>query len=291
MDGKLWKQLYRIVVQLSDSSRGRYQQFSDREVVIWFLWAVVNDRPMCWTCCLKNVPAEMKGRRCPSTPTMSRRLRTPGVLELLKHIERFLTRPLKHCLCKYIDAKPLPVGHCSKDPDARFGHAGKGYRLYVITDRNSVIYDWYIRPNNVSEVKMAEQLIPSLQGAGYLVGDGEYDANQLYDLAYQRDHQLIAPRAKPGTGFGHRKNSPARFRSCAILEKEPWIDNGFGKGLADARSQIERFFGNLTAFAGGLAPLPAWVRTLPRVQRWVRAKLIINAIRIRQITRLTPTMK
>lgn len=281
MDGKLWTELYKKVVELSDSSRGKYQHFSDREIVIWFLWSVINDRPTCWSR-LGNAPPEMKERRCPSGPTMSRRLRSMEVVSLLKRIESCLTRPLKNSICKFIDAKPLPVGHCSKDPDARHGHAGKGYRLYLITDKNSVIYDWQVRPNNVSEVKMASQLISSLTGSGYLVGDGVYDANVLYDAALKKNHQLIAPRAKSGRGFGHRQNSPARFRSCAILERDLWIDNGFGKALMDARSQIERFFGNLTSFAGGLAPLPAWVRTLPRVARWVQAKLIVNAVRIRR---------
>jgi hypothetical protein len=38
-----------------------------------------------------------------------------------------------------------------------------------------------------------------------------------------------------------------------------------------------------TSFAGGLGPLPAWVRRLPRVRTWVWAKLLINAVRIWRI--------
>ncbi len=59
----------------------------------------------------------------------------------------------------------------------------------------------------------------------------------------------------------------------------------------NARRQIERFFGNLTSFAGGLAPLPAWVRTLSRVERWVRAKLAFNAVRVQLKQRLTSIME
>jgi hypothetical protein len=54
----------------------------------------------------------------------------------------------------------------------------------------------------------------------------------------------------------------------------------FGKGLYKARIGIEAAFGNATAFGGGLGPLPAWVRGLPRVRTWVWAKLLINAARI-----------
>jgi hypothetical protein len=47
------------------------------------------------------------------------------------------------------------------------------------------------------------------------------------------------------------------------------------------RGAIERTFANLTNFAGGLRGLPTWVRTLPRVRRFVSAKLIIyNARRL-----------
>jgi hypothetical protein len=64
------------------------------------------------------------------------------------------------------------------------------------------------------------------------------------------------------------------------LEKDAWTGNRFGAALVNARRQVERFFGNLTSFAGGLGPLPSWVRTLPRVERWIQAKLAINAVRI-----------
>ena len=48
-----------------------------------------------------------------------------------------------------------------------------------------------------------------------------------------------------------------------------------------ARDEIERVFGVLTCTAGGLAPLPAWVRTLPRVRRWVGAKIILYNARLK----------
>lgn len=41
------------------------------------------------------------------------------------------------------------------------------------------------------------------------------------------------------------------------------------------RAAIERIFSALSSFAGGLGPLPNWVRALRRVTRWVTAKLVI----------------
>ncbi len=53
----------------------------------------------------------------------------------------------------------------------------------------------------------------------------------------------------------------------------------FGKKLYRFRRQIERDFGNLFSFGGGLTRLPPWVRRFPRVRNWVNAKLLINAAR------------
>jgi hypothetical protein len=50
--------------------------------------------------------------------------------------------------------------------------------------------------------------------------------------------------------------------------------------VAALRGRIERSFGNAVCFAGGLGPLPAWVRRMHRVFLWVMAKLVINGVRI-----------
>lgn len=54
----------------------------------------------------------------------------------------------------------------------------------------------------------------------------------------------------------------------------------FGRSVFHARSDVEREFGHLTSFGGGLSPLPSWVRHEKRVWLWVTAKLLINAVRI-----------
>jgi hypothetical protein len=57
----------------------------------------------------------------------------------------------------------------------------------------------------------------------------------------------------------------------ALLQKE------FGKALYRCRDDVERCFGWLTNHAGGLPPLPNWVRREHRIRCWVQAKLIIHA--------------
>jgi hypothetical protein len=48
------------------------------------------------------------------------------------------------------------------------------------------------------------------------------------------------------------------------------------------RGGVGRAFGNATSFGGGLGPLPAWARRRQRVEQWVWAKLLIDAVRIRR---------
>jgi hypothetical protein len=54
----------------------------------------------------------------------------------------------------------------------------------------------------------------------------------------------------------------------------------FGQELYRQRISIEEAFGNAISFAGGIAPLPTWVRGLAGVRTCVCAKLLINAVRV-----------
>ena len=125
---------------------------------------------------------------------------------------------------------------------------------------------------------MAQRLFAAARLQGYIVADANYDSNRLHDCCDAAgERQLITPRryARTAKSTGHRPRSAGRLR-CLELWGQPaprWID-----GLLHARGEIERRFGTLVCTAGSLGPLPAWVRTLPRVDRWVRAKLLIHAL-------------
>jgi hypothetical protein len=182
-------------------------------------------------------------------------------------------------LLAFIDGKPLPIGGFSKDPDAHWGHGAgglaKGLKLHAVWSTGVSPEAWEVAPSNASEKEVAQRLIGQLHYGGYLLADGEYDASYLYDRAFDRGYQLISPyRKAKNPGSGKHYQSPHRLHSIELLQ------HAFGKGLYQARTQIERSFGNATSFGGGLAPLPAWVRGLDRVRTWVWAKLLINAVRI-----------
>ena len=170
------------------------------------------------------------------------------------------------------------VGGCSKDPDARFGraagHVGKGYKLHAAWGSRPLPEAWEVAPLNEHEIKVAGRLFGQLPG-GYAVADANYDATALFDRAAACGYQLVAEQVDNNPGTGHHSQSPHRLRCIALL------GTPFGRELFALRAGIERAFGNATAFAGGLGPLPAWVRRRHRVEQWVWAKLLINAARIR----------
>jgi hypothetical protein len=60
---------------------------------------------------------------------------------------------------------------------------------------------------NCSGKAMVYELLPTLPGAGYVLGDGEFDSNDLYDAAHESGHQLVARKRKARKGLGHRRQS------------------------------------------------------------------------------------
>jgi hypothetical protein len=282
MERERWMGLYQLACELS-RSWGFGHRYSVACIVGVYLWAVLHDRPVRWSCQAANWPDEFRFRRLPSQSTMSRRLRTTAVQELLKLMENALkiatSPPPEPEPVQIIDAKPLPIGSYSKDPDARWGRAcgtmAKGYKLYAVWGAAGVPEVWRVRSMNVSEKSLADELIRRVPGRGWLLADSQYDSNELFDLAYEQGLQLLAPRRKKGQ-FGHHYLSPHRRFAVQVLEGDGW------RAFHRERTGIERKFGNCTSFGGGLAPLPSWVRRLPRVTLWIQTKLLINAQRIRQ---------
>ena len=279
MERERWLELYQLAKDLG-KLHPEGVRYSVAFIVGVFLWSVVHDRPVSWACDRSNWGQELWFRRLPSQSTMSRRLRSPPVQALLAAMEQALRERGKPHWINAVDSKPLVVSPHSKDREATWGRGSKrkfvrGYKLHAMWDGRPLPAAWCIRPMNVHDARGAEALLDRLEGSGYLLGDSQCDSNQLYDLAGARGYQLVAPRQKPGSkGIGHHRHSPFRLRSIELLQTP------FGQTLLQQRNEIERCFGSLTCFGGGLAPLPSWVRGHTRVRLWVHAKLLVNAIRI-----------
>lgn len=218
---------------------------------------------------------------------MSRRLRTTEVQRLMHQMEQRLASLSGGDWVLLIDGKPMVVGTYSKDRDATWGRVGntyaKGYKLHAVYAAGPMPMAWEVAPLNESELDVAARLIPCLKGGGgYVLGDKAYDSNPLHDVALSAGYQLVAERKRPKTNLAHRPHSPGRLRSIELLHSD------FGRALYEMRGGIERQFGWLTNHGGGLAPLPNWVRRLPRVRLWLQAKLLIHAVYVYLHSRSPP---
>ena len=275
MERELWEALCR----LSGMFYNRFARatYTDQVIIGVYWWAVVHDRPVNWACQASHWPLELR-QKLPSQPTMSRRLRSGSIEQLLGEVEQTLVGMVVVVGVRVlaIDGKALPVGGPSKDADANWGRGAgglaKGYKLHAIWGEGPLPIAWALAPLNVSERRMAAKLLEQLPGEGYLLGDKQYDVNYLYEAAHNAGYQLLAPQQRPGTALGHRRHSPHRIRGLEMLR------TSFGKALYRRRCRIEHCFAQLTSFTGGLGPLPFWVRRFNRVKLWLHCKLLINAV-------------
>ncbi len=285
MDHELWNLLSHAMFDVARVLPKSYRQTYDTHTIVRvYLWAVLHDRPVMWATHRRNWPRANRPRQLPNQSTMSRRLRVEETTTFMEKLARRINGPGRSSLIRAIDGKALVVPRHTTDPDAACGRGvggfAKGYKLHAICNGSPMPLAWSVQPLNVQEIKEAHKLIPQLDGEGYLLADANYDSNALYDCAGECGHQLIAQRQRPGAGLGHHDHSPHRLRAIHLLEDAP---SPFGWHLYLRRREIERQFGGMVSFGGGLQSLPTWVRTLPRVRLFVHAKLIINATRLRRL--------
>lgn len=287
MEHQLWKAIVALLAEFGKPRFDPREDFTDHDIVGVFYWAVIHDRPTTWALDRRNWPPHLRrGLRLPSDSTMSKRLRRPTVVALLARLEERVLAPKEPGVYWMIDGKPLPIGGCSKDRQAGYGRSAggkaKGYKLHALVNPRGEVAAWRVAPMNTDERVMATRLVkaapPEVQG--YVVTDGNYDSNPLHAVCEARPAgrlQLVNRRRYgPGHGHGHRKQTAGRLRSKELLENPR---PAFGEQLLADRAQIERYFGGLVNWGGGLAGLPAWVRTHRRVRRWVQAKLVLGALK------------
>jgi hypothetical protein len=167
MEGELWKEIYRVVRVLSKKHPSRAGcTYTDAEIVLVHLWAVLHDRPRDWATVATNWRGSGQRPRLPSNSTVSRRMPTPSVQALLQAVEQYLRDQFPPDTCRFIDAKPLPIGGCGQDRDATYGRAAgchaKGYKLYAIAGNSCGFLAWVVYPMSRNEIKVAPELIAQL---------------------------------------------------------------------------------------------------------------------------------
>lgn len=285
MEDGLFARLYRMVQELSGFKRAPRQRFADGVIALVYFWAVLHDRPVNWACDKRNWKSRLMGSRLPSASTLCNRRREASVQKLIDTLERrvLCDKPAPSVGCFILDAKPLIISSYSKDPHARRGFAydglARGYKLFALCDAAGSLVAWRVGPMNGAEPVMARRLIKSIDRPGYILADAAYDSAPLHAAVARLPVplQLIAPRKTPGVGTARRARHPARLRSIDLLES----GNRFGPQLYALRTAVERLFAQLTNCPGGLKGLPNWVRTHPRVKRWIQAKIILVSLAVK----------
>lgn len=284
MEHQLFKAILQVLRECDQGRRRADVTYQDVDIAAVWYWAVLHDRPVSWAVARVNWPIWHR-TPLPSNSAMSRRLRTASVRALLRAVEQRLLAPERPGLFWKLDGKPLVISGCSKDRQAGYGRAAggkaKGYKLHAIIGADQRIAAWRVAPMNKDERVMGRRLLRQAAIHGYVVADANYDSNPLHEMCVSRGNlQLVTPqRNGPGKRPGHRRQSPGRLRNLALLSNP---NPAFATGLLHDRDAIERDYGHLTSWGGGLVGLPPWVRTHHRVHRWVQAKLTLNALRQQQ---------
>ena len=280
MSSQVWKELYRTIrmVNRSIPRVGRRPQYADTLIVSMYLWAVGHDRPMCWAAERSNYTSVFRPRRLPSRSQFCRRIQSPRCQRLLHEVNAQLVQgKVDAPKVRMLDGRAFPVGRYTTDADAKTGYAPggfmKGYKLHALATEDGFFPCFRVTSLNEQEKVLAREIIEKARPKGILLADQGYDSGPLYDFAMARGTLLFTPLFRHAGG-GHRPPSAAR-----MLAKRLW-EHG-GHALYARRDAIERHFAQLSSFGGGLAPLPAWVRTLERVRRWITAKIVIYHARLR----------
>lgn len=280
MSSQEWKTVYHTIrlVNRSVAPEGRRPSYPDTLIVAMYMWCVWNDRPLCWAADRANYTSVFRPRRLPSRSQFCRRIKTRRCQALLQRVsDRLADDDMSESpRIALMDGRAFCVRDHSTDPDAKTGYASggfaRGYKLHAIARENGRFTDIRVTPMNVSEKRVARELIAQGQDIGILLADQGYESGSLYDHAREHGVILMTPLSK-NAGGGHRPQSKAR-----LFAKKLW-DYG-GEVLYRRRDAIERFFSQLSSFGGGLAPLPPWVRRLERVERWITAKVLIYHARL-----------
>ncbi len=280
MDDELFAALYQIAWQLWPR-REKGVQFAGRTIALLFLWSVIRGKPRGWVCDRRHLPRQFQNTHLPSPSQFRRRLKTGETKTLLDELENHLRGlPPDHLLgCWLLDAKPLIVSPYSKDRSAKWGWAyngkARGYKVFALCDLEGRLLACQTHPMNVAEPLVARTLLEQTDRPGYVVGDSIYDSGPLYELAAERNLQLVAPRKEPGGNIAKRSRHPTRRHAIDMLET---FANTFGPTLYACRTTIERVFSRLASSRIGLDHLPPFVRTPERVRLWVQGKIILYSV-------------
>jgi hypothetical protein len=268
---------------------GRRPRYSDRLIVLMYIWCAWQNKCLSWACDRLHYNTLFRPRQLPSISQFTRRVKSDVCHYILQKVHDDLQGGSVCLPLSFIDAMPLTVSPVSKDPEAKRGHItggfAKGYKLHAIVNENGRIVIWCVCPLNIDEKTVAAELFTRADTAGLgelSLGDTAYDAAPLYKINTARNHTLLAPvrgqkfvSAQGRTEKKLRAMGPARREAVNIWEHHEPLANF----IMEERKQIEGVFSVLNVVLG-VGRLPAFIRRLSRVIRWIGTKVILYHARL-----------
>jgi len=295
MDYELWASVL-VAIQHAAKRVGwhggrRKPVYANWLIVAMYVWAVRHDRTLSWACDRRNYHALFRPRRLPSISQFTRRIKSDDCQRILQLVHDHFAQRGVMTNAVYIDGKPLPVSPVSKDRDAKRGKISgafaRGYKLHAVVNASRRIVVWSVMGLNEDEKTVARHVLlpnlPPLTPDGLVLADSQYDSAPLHaqvsePLGVWLMHPLRNQQRATGV-FREQKLQQmpwSRRELVRLWEEHPELMRFTYK----ARQEIERTFGVLTCTAGGLSNLPAWVRGLERVRRWVGVKILLYNARL-----------
>lgn len=287
MDRQGWQSIQNLIREVVKRiGRTPKAQYSDVLILSMYFWSVAHDRPLCWACDRSNYGGHFRPRRLPSVSQFCRRVKTARFQAYLQCIHDTVTNDAQLAMLNFFDGKPLAVGNYSRDPDARNGYGAgrieRGYKLHALVTDKRQIASWSVQPMNTNEMLAARTIfaqLPHVPSGSLVMADGNYDAHVLHKDVSRRGAWLwLKPRGMAEHPVTLRQMGAARRQLLTTWRNYP----EWSRRLTRKRIHVEGTFSNLTSYAGGLGPLPSFVRRLERVRRWVGAKIILYNVRLQQ---------
>jgi hypothetical protein len=256
-----------------------------------YFWGVHHDRPQSWTADPQHYHGPLfRPRSLPSVSQLNRRIKTQSVETILQKVHDATAEVDRVSPVICVDGKVMTVSPVSKDVQATRGHIpggfGKGYKLHAQVTEDLRIICWSVTSLHVAEQSVAMAFVNEHPLPGcLLLADSNYDSAPLYKATEKAGITYFThlKGQKQVKGGQHhpvtlRQMGEARRQVVAAWHEHPDLC----RFILSLREAIERTFSALTCYGGGLGPLPAWVRTLERVRRWIGAKIILYHLRLQE---------
>ena len=283
MDREIWKRICAAVRSADRRIRrsGRRPTFSDQQIVKMLIWVGAHDRPLSWGCDRRHYSTVYRPTRLPSISQFCRRVKTPRIQAMLQGVHARLTRSDQPTRWAFLDGKAMILSDYTHDADARTGRAptgfAKGYKLHALATQDGRIPAFTVTPLNVGEPNTARTLTHAIEPHTLVLADSNYDSCALYQAVADRRAQLLTPLKGRSRQPRRLRQMPAGRRwAIGRWDRHPdWCTR-----ILHRRDAIERIFGALVSFGGGLHGLPPWVRGLDRVTRWITVKVIVYHARL-----------